>query len=234
MNADLPLGKLPSAPVIPSHQPSKMTMPELEERERVVKEGKDTFVKVGLALLEIREGRGYKLRGYATFEEYIQNQFEFSRRHAYRLMDAAETAIDIKNVTKLVTIENEAQAREIKEIGKETFIEKAQAALATKDPKKIAKTFRDIVKEHREEKKDKPPDLTPRRTPLGDAAPDADVSADIDFVFDDMVNEQRRNAVLESKKAREYPVSCPCGCGVWSFKSPPPPSRFIPVGGKPR
>lgn len=150
---------LPAAPVIPSKQPAAMDIMALERNERIINEGKDTFVKVGLALLEIREKRGYKLRGFDNFESYCDSQFGFSRRHAYRLMDAAETVIDIKSVSPGVTIESERQARAVQEMGKKNFIEKAQAALATSEP---AKALTKVFHDHREQK-EKPSRPLPTR-----------------------------------------------------------------------
>lgn len=97
----------------------EMNEAELKQREQIIAEGQQTFVKVGTAFLEIRDGKGYRFE-HKTFEEYCQTVWGFTRQRAYQLMDAAEIAAD-PNVNSLLTIENEYQARQVKQIGLETL-----------------------------------------------------------------------------------------------------------------
>ena len=64
----------------------------LREREGIIEQGRETFLAVGRALLEIREYRGGVLfkDSYGSFEAYIRERWEFGRAYAYRLMNAAE------------------------------------------------------------------------------------------------------------------------------------------------
>jgi len=64
----------------------------LREREGIIERGRETFLAVGRALLEIREYRGGVLfkDTYGSFEAYIRERWEFGRAYAYRLMNAAE------------------------------------------------------------------------------------------------------------------------------------------------
>jgi len=64
----------------------------LREREGIIEQGRETFLAVGRALLEIREYRGGILfkDTYGSFEAYIRERWEFGRSYAYRLMNAAE------------------------------------------------------------------------------------------------------------------------------------------------
>ena len=64
----------------------------LRERERIIEQGRETFLAVGRALLEIREYRAGVLfkDTYGSFEAYIRERWEFGRSYAYRLMNAAE------------------------------------------------------------------------------------------------------------------------------------------------
>jgi hypothetical protein len=64
----------------------------LREREGIIEEGRETFLAVGRALLEIREYRSGALfkETYGSFEAYIREGWEFGRAYAYRLMNAAE------------------------------------------------------------------------------------------------------------------------------------------------
>lgn len=72
--------------------------------EDVIERGRQTFVEVGLALLEIRESRLYR-EAHPTFEDYCKERWGWSRSKAYRLMDAA-------SLSPIGDIQNEAQARE--------------------------------------------------------------------------------------------------------------------------
>ena len=48
-----------------------MTIAELEQHEAVIRTGLETYLQVFLELQAIQEQHGYRLRGYATFEEYL-------------------------------------------------------------------------------------------------------------------------------------------------------------------
>lgn len=65
---------------------------DLMEHEKVIEQGLATFIDVGWALMQIRDGKKYKGAGYATFEDYCQRRWEFDRTYAHRLMSAAEVA----------------------------------------------------------------------------------------------------------------------------------------------
>lgn len=71
---------------------SSLTVSELACLERIVESGLQSFMAVGLALIEIRESQAYRLRGHETFEAYCQAAFGFTARHGRRLMSAAKTA----------------------------------------------------------------------------------------------------------------------------------------------
>ena len=83
------------------------TLQELEVR---IKAGLATFIDVGLCLLEIRDRRLYKDKGYTRFEDYCREQWGWSRDYGYKLIRSAETvkALGVDNC-----IQNEAQAREL-------------------------------------------------------------------------------------------------------------------------
>jgi len=78
------------------------------ELERVVDENMVGFVAVGEALSEIRTLKLY--RPHETFEEYVAQRFEMSRRRAYQLMAAAAVVGNVNNCTQIAPA-NEAQAR---------------------------------------------------------------------------------------------------------------------------
>ena len=59
-------------------QLTEMTGTELTERENVIEHGKQAFIQVGLALMEIRERHGYQMAGYQTFEQYCRERWGWS------------------------------------------------------------------------------------------------------------------------------------------------------------
>lgn len=98
----------------------------LEELEIVVERGKQTFIEVGMALMEIRDGRLY--RGYfGTFEEYCQQRWGFTRNFAHMQINAAEVATGLLTT---VNIPNEKTAREFVSVSTEDRPAVAEAAKA--------------------------------------------------------------------------------------------------------
>lgn len=68
-----------------------MELAAFRAAEAVVEYGQQTFVEVGLALAAIRDGRGYRHAGYASWENYLAQRWPaISSAHAYRLIQAAE------------------------------------------------------------------------------------------------------------------------------------------------
>jgi hypothetical protein len=65
---------------------------DLMEHEKVIEQGLTTFVDVGWSLAKIRDGKKYKAAGYDTFELYLSGRWGMSRRHGYRMIDAAQFA----------------------------------------------------------------------------------------------------------------------------------------------
>jgi hypothetical protein len=61
---------------------------DLNNLESIIDEGQQTFVSVGVALLEIRDRRLYRAR-HGTFEFYCQKKWGWGARRANQLMDAA-------------------------------------------------------------------------------------------------------------------------------------------------
>lgn len=108
-----------------------VTERRLGELEATVKDGLKSFVAVGAALVEIREGKGYKLRGYQTFEEYCTQVFGFTDRHGRRMIAAAETAKAVEQISGAAPV-SESVAREF-------------VAVAA-DPKKVEKVVATLEK----------------------------------------------------------------------------------------
>lgn len=113
----------------------------LDELEVVIERGKQTFVEVGLALMEVRDRRLYKDAGFATFEKYCVGRWKFNRSYSHSLIDAAKTVqvlqLDNKTSAMADAPSNERQAREL-------------APLARKDPDVAREVWADVVTESKE------------------------------------------------------------------------------------
>lgn len=76
-----------------------ITLKRLEELEGTVRVGLSSFMAVGMALIEIRETKGYRLRGHRFFKDYCQEVFGFTARHGRRMMQSARVAKAVKAAT---------------------------------------------------------------------------------------------------------------------------------------
>jgi hypothetical protein len=92
----------------------------LAECETVIEKGQQTFLEVGQALLEIRERKLYREKGFRSFETYVQKRWGWGRQRGYQLLQAAEmsTVVDVsglderqvRELTPLKSKPDEAQA----------------------------------------------------------------------------------------------------------------------------
>jgi hypothetical protein len=94
--------------------------------ESVVREGQDTFVRVGIALMEIRDRKLYRA-GFKTFDAYCEATFGWSSSYGRRLVKAAEVAKSVP----IGTVLNEAQARALAEVEPEKRLEVLRSAAAS-------------------------------------------------------------------------------------------------------
>jgi hypothetical protein len=84
----------------------------LAENEAVIEAGLATFVEVGRALMEIRDGRQYRSAGWSDFDTYCRERWGMARAHAYRMIEASEVVSELSPIgDKLPT--SESQAREL-------------------------------------------------------------------------------------------------------------------------
>ncbi len=63
---------------------------ELARLEFVIERGLQSFVDVGEALLQIRDGQLYLAHGDTSFSQYLERRWQLTRRRAYQLIDTAE------------------------------------------------------------------------------------------------------------------------------------------------
>jgi hypothetical protein len=89
---------------------SSEELSSLEQCEQRIKRGIKTFVEVGSALQQIRDGKLYREQ-HATFDEYCRERWSMSRIHAHRTIEAA-AVMGMLPVGNTI-ISSERQAREL-------------------------------------------------------------------------------------------------------------------------
>ena len=81
---------------------------ELTRCESVIEQGLRTFVDVGTALLTIRDGRLYR-EDWGTFEDYCQGKWGMVRRHANRMIAAAQAVVNLGPIGPIPQVESQAR-----------------------------------------------------------------------------------------------------------------------------
>jgi hypothetical protein len=84
----------------------------LAENEAVIERGLATFVEVGRALMEIRDGRQYRTAGWSDFDGYCRERWGFNRQRAHQLIEGADAVSTVVDAGAPAP-SNEAQAREL-------------------------------------------------------------------------------------------------------------------------
>jgi len=98
-----------------NHQiPSSVNMLNLVERrdlercETEIRKDLGAFVRVGQAMLEIKERKLYREK-YSTFEQYCQQSWGYKRHYAYHLLSAAAVCSEMLTMVNISPPENERQ-----------------------------------------------------------------------------------------------------------------------------
>ena len=149
--------------------------------EATIKGGLRIFWQVGEALAEIREKRFYR-QHYSTFEEYCLKKWNFTDRHARRLMESAEVMEDVSTVLSTETpqltgkhstmpantshktgpmgpVLNERQVRELGKLPRERRAIALEAAIKLAQNEKLtARHIESVVKAVQEHPKTSSPD----------------------------------------------------------------------------
>ena len=81
---------------------------ELERCEIVIKQGLETFVEVGQALMTIRDKRLYRIK-YGTFEDYCRDKWGVSRIHAHRLIESTGVIANLLPIGNIPQTESQAR-----------------------------------------------------------------------------------------------------------------------------
>lgn len=102
---------------------------ELLKQEKIVRDGRETFVKVGMALEVIRDRKLYR-QTYGTFEEYCQEKWKFSRQYASQLITGA-AAVKALPPSLSRIVDNPRVAAELAKVpekSREEVVRKAKAS----------------------------------------------------------------------------------------------------------
>ena len=98
---------------------------ELERCEIVIKQGLQTFIEVGQALMTIKEKRLYRIV-FKTFEDYCVERWAFKKTQAYQLIDASVVISNLSAIAEILP-KTESQTRPLTslepEIQKEVWTE---------------------------------------------------------------------------------------------------------------
>jgi len=118
---------------------------ELQRCEQIVERGLKTFFEVGAALMRVRDLRLYRVE-YHTFENYCQERWGITRRHANRLVESAEVVHNVGPIGP--TPDNEAQARPLAKLKDPEEQRKAwERAVTTAAGRVTAAHVEQVVKE---------------------------------------------------------------------------------------
>lgn len=121
----------------------------LAELEAVIERGMATFVEVGAALMEVRDGRLYRPENggrWGAFEDYCRERWGFSRIHAHRLMTAADAVAGLLPMGNGPAPASERQARELAAIPAGRRAEVWQEAVERHGPQPTAAAIRAIAR----------------------------------------------------------------------------------------
>jgi len=136
----------------------------LYQLEETIRQGLNTFVDVGNALLEIRDKRLYR-QEYSTFEEYCREQWNMERRRAYQLMDAAQVVENVYHGTQILPT-SERQARPLTSLEPAEQVEAWKRVITSTPEGKITaavvlKAAKEVEREKREERRQDRIESTP-------------------------------------------------------------------------
>lgn len=127
----------------------------LYQLEETIRQGLNTFVDVGNALLEIRDKRLYR-QEYSTFEEYCQTVWSMSRDYAKKLIRSADVIANLENNTIVSFLpKTESQARPLTSLEPEEQVEVWQQIVEDSLENKItANVVLNAVKNYSQKKRD--------------------------------------------------------------------------------
>lgn len=124
--------------------------------EARIERGLATFVDVGQALLEVRDGRLYRAE-HGTFEDYCRERWGMSRKRAYDLTTAAEVTAAVSPNGDTPSPPNEAVARELAPLRADPprLREAWQSAVEEHGPEPTAAQVREVARRKDSERKER-------------------------------------------------------------------------------
>lgn len=102
---------------------------KLENHELTIQAGLKSFVDVGRALMEIRDGRLYRTT-HMNFESYCQERWGMTRQRAHQLIDSSEVVATVSTVVDILP-QTEREARPLAKLEPEDQIEAWKEAVET-------------------------------------------------------------------------------------------------------
>ena len=116
---------------------------ELERCEVVIKQGLNTFIEVGQALMTIKEKRLYRIN-FKTFEDYCIERWAISKPRAYQLIEAANVMIGLSTIVDVLP-QTESQTRPLTSLEPEIQKEVWKEVVETHGEKITAAKVQSVV-----------------------------------------------------------------------------------------
>lgn len=145
---------------------------EFDRCELVIKQGLETFIEVGQALLKIREKRLYRLE-FSTFEDYCRHRWGMARQRAHQMIEAANVVKELSTIVDILP-KTESQARPLTqfqpEVQREAWKEVIQQSQITGEPitsqkvKEVVDTFKQAKENYRELRQKQKTDILEKKT----------------------------------------------------------------------
>jgi len=118
--------------------------------ENIIEKGVKTFIEVGKALLEIKDGRYYR-DNYETFQDYCKERWGFDRQRAFQLINASKSAENVKHVLQNESTPiNARQAAELAKLPDEVQAGAWKEVIERTDGKPTAAAVQEVVEERTE------------------------------------------------------------------------------------
>ena len=121
-----------------------------DEAEQLTNQIRSASEVLWVLLLRAHEGRAWEALGYARWLDYVKAEFDLSRSHAYRLLDAArmERALTAALPEGATVRISEKAARDLKEIASEVIGDVAERT-AGMAPDLAGELAAEVIEDHR-------------------------------------------------------------------------------------
>jgi len=156
-----------------------------ENLVQVVHDNKAAILKTAIALAGIRDEKLYR-ETHANFADFVRDEFQFEKSHAYRLCDWATVAA---NVSPIGENPGESHARELKRLPDEQQADAWEESLSSNEGTPTAKDVAEVVERRLggsdpRETRSKPAKATESKEIVASQEDRfADCMADIDEIF---------------------------------------------------